>query len=137
MDGMREFRPGTLPSADLDVGDTFVLENKTWRVRSLSGRVGSAGWATAVHVTTPPAAPQALRHEPSLLLGGPDVQDENFSAPTGGLKTVPIGQGAEAHRDPQPDQKERTRSICETVETDFGSCMAALLARDPWPPPPN
>jgi len=45
----------TSDTHDHDVGDTFVFENKTWRIKSLSGRVGSAGWAQAVHVTEPPA----------------------------------------------------------------------------------
>jgi len=57
-----------LPSADLDVGDTFVFENKTWRIKAMSGRFGSSGWAHAVHVTEPPAAPRGLEEDVAALL---------------------------------------------------------------------
>src|SRR5262245_33595004 len=61
----------TSDTHDHDVGDTFVFENKTWRIKSLSGRVGSAGWATAVHVTEPPAAPRELDEDVAALLVAP------------------------------------------------------------------
>src|SRR5262245_16008763 len=68
---MREFPPGAAP-ADLDLGDEFVHDNKTWRVRQTS----SSGWIVATHVTVPPAAPQKFDEDTAgLLLPEPAAQE--------------------------------------------------------------
>jgi len=66
---MREFEPGVLPPT-LDLGDKFIWEDKTYKVKGASG----SGWIWAQHVTSPAlTAPEEFSdgRSPSSLLAEP------------------------------------------------------------------